>query len=143
MIRTVVTRVHRPVAALFGVPRKRQLDQLIAGGPMHVSADVIAGTQNVVDLLLEHIDLFAIGIDLVSALIVFAIAAEHGEIAVRCLMVKGVVLGVVFYGVRGERSIKGSRHTRSPIGLPNVSMTAGARFGAHIAGGSLGDLPAL
>ncbi len=82
MIRTIVARVHRPVASLFGVPCERQFDQLVAGGPMHVRADVITGTQNVVDLLLQHIDLFAIEIDLVSALIVFTIAPEHGEIAV-------------------------------------------------------------
>src|SRR5216683_1305248 len=57
-------------------------------------------------------------------------------------MVKGIVLRVVFYGVHGRWAIKGPRHARSPVSLPDVSMTAGARFGAHIAG-ILARWPAL
>src|SRR5712692_6557332 len=52
-------------------------------------------------------------------------------------MVEGIVPGVVFHGVRWRGAIEGSRHARSPVGLPDVSMTAGARFGAHIVGSLL------
>ncbi len=67
---------------------------------MQIRARVITGSHDEVDLLLHHIDLFAREIDLVTALIVFAVALKHGEIAVRRLVVKGIVLGEVFYRVR-------------------------------------------
>src|SRR5260370_15942423 len=90
MIGTVVARVHRPVASFFGVPPEWHFDQRAAAGPMQVRACVISGSHDVVDLLLHHIDWLAREVDLVAALVVFAIAPEHGEVAVRWLVVKGI-----------------------------------------------------
>src|SRR5213079_1667504 len=61
VIAPVVTRIHSPVAALFGVPSERKLDQVVARGPVQVYARVVAGTHDEIDLLLHDVDLPAIG----------------------------------------------------------------------------------
>ena len=82
VIGTVVTRIHRPVASLFGVPGQRKLDQRVAAGPMQICASVIAGAHDEVDALFHDVDFPAREIDLMAALIILAIAQEHREIAV-------------------------------------------------------------
>ena len=120
VIRTVVARVHRPVAALLGVPGQRQFDQRIAGGSMQVRARVIAGAHDVVDLLLHHVDLLAAGIELVAALIIFPVALKHREVAVRRLMVEGVLVGEIFHHGLWRGAIEGSSHAGAAVGLPHV-----------------------
>ena len=63
---------------------------------------------------------------------ILAIAPLHGEIAVRCLVIVGVVPGIVFYGVRGGRAIERPAHAASPVGLGDGSMTDVARRGIYI-----------
>src|SRR6185437_6274644 len=99
VIGTVIARVHRPVAPFFGIPAKRHFDERAAPGPMQVRSRMVTGSHDVVDLLLHQVDLFAGEVDLITALIEFAVPPEHGEGAVRSLMVKGVFAGVVFYRV--------------------------------------------
>ena len=99
VIRLVVTRVHGPITAFFGVPSQRQLDQLVGGSPVRVGTSVIAGTYDVVNLLLHYIDFLAIEADLMAALVIFSITLKHGEIAVRRLVVIRIVPGVILEGV--------------------------------------------
>jgi hypothetical protein len=50
VIGAVVARVHGPVAALFGVPGKRQFDQRVAKCPVQVGARVGAGPYDEVSI---------------------------------------------------------------------------------------------
>src|SRR5258708_5763219 len=110
MGRTVIAGIHRPIAALFGVPGERQFDQLIAGGSMNIGAVVITRAENVVDLLFEYVDLFALEVDLITALIIFAIALQAGGIAGGCLLVISA-----FGRIGGGWAIKRPRHARLPV----------------------------
>ncbi len=129
VIRTVVAGVHGPVAALLGVPGQGQLDQRIGGGTVQIRARVIAGPHDVVDLLLHHVDLLAGGIELVATLKVLPVALEHGEVAVRRLMVEGVLAGEILYGEFRRGAIEGSSHAGAAVGFPYVFMTAGTEGG--------------
>src|SRR5437879_773157 len=90
---------------------------------MHVCARVISGAHGEVELLFHHVDLFARGMDPVACLVVMAIRLEHGELAVRWLMIERTFVGV---RVRWGGPVKGSRHGRFLVGLPYLSMTDGA-----------------
>src|SRR5580658_7499500 len=130
MVGTVVARIHRPVASFFRVPTERQLGQRTAGGPMQVRARMVAGSHDEVDLLFHHIHRFAREIHLVAALIVFAIAPEHGEITVRWL----VVIGAFYHVHRRRQERKRSRHARLAVSFRYLAMAAGANPGRDIAG---------
>ena len=68
VIRAVVTGVHGPIAAVFGVTRQRQFDKSIASSSRDVSPSVKAGAHDVVDGLLHNVDFVATGIKLVPQL---------------------------------------------------------------------------
>jgi hypothetical protein len=53
---------------------------------------VIPGAHDEIDLHLHHIGFFSVEADLVAALIKLAVVTEHGEIAIRCLVIKGIEL---------------------------------------------------
>src|SRR5579872_3184258 len=73
MIRPVVAGIHGPVAALFGIPGQRQLDQGIPRGSVQIRAGVIAGANNEVDFGFRHVGLPAVVVDLVLALEIFPV----------------------------------------------------------------------
>src|ERR1041385_3627761 len=116
VIGPVVSGVHGPGAAFFGVPGERQFDEGVAGGAVEISARVIAGTHHVVDLLLHDVDLAAGGIELMAALIIFAIAAQHGEVAAGSVMVEGA-----FAGSFDRRTVQRASNARLPVSLPDIS----------------------
>src|SRR3954468_6416541 len=49
VVRTVVTGIHRPVAALLRVPAQRQFEQRVRAGPVEIRPRVVPGAHDVVD----------------------------------------------------------------------------------------------
>ena len=130
VVRTVVARIHGPVAALFGIPAQRQLDQRVGRSPVEIGSRVISGTHDVVDALLHHVDLAAGGIQLIAPLIIFAAAPEHGEITVRRTMEIRVVAGKILNHNLRRRAIKGTAHAGFLVALPHVAVAGRARIPA-------------
>ena len=76
-----------------------------------------------IDLFLVDICLLAFEPDLPAALVVFAVARNHGEGAIRCLVVeRRAELGDVFRPQRGERS----SHTGFAESDCKIGVAAGA-----------------
>src|SRR5258705_8915572 len=69
LIGAVVTRIHGPVALFFGVPADWQLTEPTVGTLVQIGARVVSGPDNEVDLFLNHVGLFAVETNLVTALI--------------------------------------------------------------------------
>ena len=87
MIGPVITRIHGQVAAVFRVPAEREFHQGVGCRAGEVSTGVVTGSENVVNRLFDDVDLFAGRVQLVAALVIPAIAPEHGEVAVGGLVV--------------------------------------------------------
>src|SRR5579871_1308614 len=83
VVGSVVTRIHPPIAAFFGVPAKRQLLQRAPAGEVQVGAGMIAGTDNEIDLFLFDVGFPSIEADLPATLEVFPSADQDVEIGVR------------------------------------------------------------
>src|ERR1017187_6124640 len=81
-IRPVVTRVHSPGTALFGVPSKRQLLQGVPVRQVKKGSRMIARTDDEIHLLLVDVGFLAIESDLPAALIILTAALDHGKVAV-------------------------------------------------------------
>ncbi len=58
---------------------------------MQITTNVVAGTDHVVDLFLDHVGFFSAEPDLVAPLVQFPIALDHGVVAVGRAIVKAVV----------------------------------------------------
>jgi hypothetical protein len=69
VIRTVVTGIHGPIAAVLEIPCQGEFDESIASGSGDVRPRVAAGAHDVFDALLHHVDLAALGVELVPPLI--------------------------------------------------------------------------
>src|ERR1051326_565501 len=77
VIGMVVARVHCPGAPAFRIPRKRQLHQPPVRVSMQECLGMIAGTDHIVNLLLENVDLSGPGTGLMAVLIELAVAFKQ------------------------------------------------------------------
>src|SRR5215207_10106769 len=84
MVWPVITGIHRPIAAILRVPRNRKFDNFVPRILMDKCPDVVAGPQNIVDLLLIDIRGFSIGPELMAPLEVTPLALEHCVVLVGC-----------------------------------------------------------
>ncbi len=97
---------------------------------MKIGERMVSRADDEIDLFLVDIRLLAIETDLPAPLIVTAIAREHREVTVRCLVMEWLSeFGNMFRPQSGE----GSSHTRFPESRREISMAAGANGRVHIA----------
>src|SRR5439155_6242468 len=89
VIRTIVARIHRPIASVFGIPCKWKLDQRISPGAMQEGAHVAPGSHDEMYFLFHEVRLFSVEANLVTALVVFAVASQHFKITVGCFVIEG------------------------------------------------------
>jgi hypothetical protein len=77
---------------------------------MEIGARVHRRTQNVIDGELADVDFPAIEVQLIPALVVFAIAPDHLEVSAGRIVIEAVFGGVVFDGVFRTRAREGAAH---------------------------------
>jgi hypothetical protein len=68
--------IHRPSAAVLGVPREWKLDQSAALGAVKIGPDMVSGAHDIVDPQFLRVDLLA-GIPEAPAALVIAVSALH------------------------------------------------------------------
>src|SRR2546422_405669 len=127
MIRTVVARIHSPGASLLRVPCERQLHQRVAAGAVQIRAYVIAGSDDVVDLLFESVRLFPVEADLIPALVKPSVTLDVGEVALGRLVVKRHGILFITKYIAGCGTTERTAHTRTPVGFRNVRMAIGTQ----------------
>src|ERR1035441_1602335 len=86
VVRAIITRVHRPVAALLRIPAERQLLQCVVVSQVQVRPGVVAGTKYVVHALLVHVGFLAVESCLPTALKPRTAPLDHLEETVRSRM---------------------------------------------------------
>src|SRR5580700_3920699 len=87
-VRLIVPRAHIPIAAFFGIPAHRQNLKCAVRGAMQISERMVSRADDEIDLFLVDIRLFAIEPDLPTPLMITAVARDHGEVTVRCLVME-------------------------------------------------------
>src|SRR5207253_5110632 len=110
VVRPVVARIHRPIAAFFRIPTKRQLLQRIAARQVKVSPGVVPRTHYEIDLLLLHIGFLTVEAELPAALIILAAPLDHGEVAVRCFVIKRLAWLEIFDHILRVQPVERSPH---------------------------------
>ena len=133
MIGPVVRGAHVPIAAFFGVPRQRKLDQRSGRRAMQIAAGVVSRSEYVVDLAIQNVLDGAIGSGLMPAQIVLAIFLRWGEI-----LPGGAVMECLAIELRkrcaGRHAAKGPPHAGSGVILGNLAMTTRAQGRVYIPG---------
>src|ERR1051326_7465054 len=76
----IESRAHQPAAAIFGIPRKRQLNESIRRRPMQIGPDLVTGPDHVVHLLLHYVSGLAVEAGLIASLEIFPIPLDHREV---------------------------------------------------------------
>src|ERR1700733_9337232 len=100
LVRSIITRAHRPITGVLYVPGDRQFDQPAIGAAVQIAAGVVAGANDVVDLFLGNVCLLAVEALLRPALIKPAVVLHHCVAQARRGVVDDVVGLVVLDGVR-------------------------------------------
>src|SRR2546423_5961534 len=96
---------------------------------MKICERMVSRANDEVDLFLVDIRLLAVEADLPTSLIVLAFAGDHGEIAVRCLVMEWPSeFGDMFRPQTGERP----PHTGFPETGRTIGMAAGADGRIHV-----------
>src|SRR5262245_13952522 len=137
VFRTIVARTHSP-ALFLRVPGYRQLRQFARSGKVQVTARMPSGSYDVSDLLLECANFVSTTVQLVPALIEFAVANEHAEMLARRSVKEMILFGVVFNDVQLRRRSEGPGHGNSGIRSGFIRMALPTDFSGCVTGrGSL------
>src|ERR1700720_990058 len=91
----VVSRAHRPITTLLGIPAHRQFDQLSFGSPVEISASVISRSDNVLNFHFEDVGMVPVRANLMALLEEFAVALEHSVVAAGSAMIEFVTCLVI------------------------------------------------
>ena len=129
-VRLIVPWAHVPIAALFGIPAQGQDLKRAAACEMKIGERMISRADDEIDLFLVDIGLFAVESDLPAPLIVLAVARDHGEVTVRCLVMEWLS---EFGNMFRPHSCERPSHARFPVSRREICMAARANGRVHIA----------
>jgi hypothetical protein len=87
----VKSGTHCPIAAVGGIPGDGQFDESVFGGAMDITAGMIAGAHDIVNLKLLYVGLATLIADLVSAKEEGVTAADHLIVAIGGLVMDSIV----------------------------------------------------
>ncbi len=132
VIAAVEAREHVPASVIFRIPAERKLLQASARSQMEVGTAMVAGAENVVGGFFFDVGLVAFVIELPAALISFAIALNHGEVAVRGRVIKGLGWGGIGGVVGGDFS-EGAAHARLRKIGGDIGVAGGAEGRVRVA----------
>ena len=93
---------------------------------MQIGTRVVAGADDVIDLLLNHVGFFSIEADSVATLKELSVMLDHGVGHARGLVIQGVLLNIVFDDVLRRGAIERAAHTRLAVSGSDVVMACGA-----------------
>jgi len=128
---------HVPGAAVFGVPAEGELLEAAARIEVEISAAVVAGAEDVVGGFLFDVGFAAVVIELPAALVGFAIALDHGEVAVRGGVIEGLA-GEGIGGVVGGDFGEGAAHAGFGEIGGDFGVAGGAEGGVCVGVGGFG-----
>src|ERR1700761_5450144 len=123
----IEARIHAELAAIFRIPRHRQLDERAVLFTVQIGAGVIAGPHYVVDRELLDIVVTTVKALLPAALEEAAVMRGEAVPGRRGLMVEGTHPGGAINGDRRAWRVKGMRHAGLvvPCGLVAMAVYAG------------------
>src|SRR5437667_8956043 len=95
---------------------------------------MISRSQDVMNFLLDDVLLASVGSNLMTALVVVALAAVNRVVAVGRLVIDRIVSLIILYRISRSGTVEGSSHAGPSIALKNRPVTAGACGGVDVAG---------
>ena len=126
LIAPIVARAHGPRAGALAVPAHREFYELALRCPVKKGSRMIAGADNVIDLLLHGVCFVPVESDSVTAFEKLSVMLNHRVRESGEFVVESIILRVLSDEVLRRRMGKRSTHARLSVGGRDIAVAARA-----------------